>query len=73
MKKTICLLLVLLLCVSMLAGCSKDKPQNDAPQNDAPQSEEPQAEAPEIIKTFTLENEKMTAENVSPRYEISPS
>lgn len=66
MKKTICLLLVLLLCVSMLAGCSKDKPQNDAPQNDAPQSEEPQAEAPEIIKTFTLENEKMTAENVSP-------
>ncbi len=76
MKKTICLVIVLLLCVSMLAGCSKDNPQNkdpqtdapqtDVPQTDAPQADDPQAEAPVITKTFTLENEKMTAENVSP-------
>lgn len=38
MKKTLSLILVLLLCVSMLAGCSKDTPKNDQVQNDQPQA-----------------------------------
>jgi hypothetical protein len=71
MKKIFCLTLALLLCMSLLAGCSKDKPQTDVPQTnasqtDAAQTGEPEVEEEEIVTTFTLENEKMIAENVSP-------
>ena len=49
MKKLICVLLAVLMCV--FAGCS---------------NEETKETEPEIVKTFELEAEQITAENVSP-------
>ena len=56
MKKIICLTVALLLCISMLAGCSKDNTPASDPENEEAQ----------IVKNFDLEQEKVTAENVSP-------
>ena len=51
MKKTISLMLALVLCVGMLAACGAKAPQETEPQNQ---------------KAFELKSEKLTAENVSP-------
>lgn len=51
MKKAICLCLAILMTVCTCAGCDKDEPQETEPQ---------------VVKTFELENERITAENVSP-------
>lgn len=51
MKKAICLCLAILLIVCTCAGCGKDDQKETEPQ---------------VIKTFELKDEKITAENVSP-------
>ena len=51
MKKIISLVMVLAMCVCVLAACSNKNPKETEPQ---------------IVKVFELENEKITAENVSP-------
>ena len=51
MKKTISLMLALVLCVGTLAACGAKAPQETEPQNQ---------------KVFELKGEKLTAENVSP-------
>ena len=51
MKKTISLMLALVLCVGTLAACGAKTPQETEPQNQ---------------KVFELKSEKLTAENVSP-------
>ena len=51
MKKAICLSLAILMIVCACAGCGKDDQKETEPQ---------------IIKIFELENEKITAANVSP-------
>ena len=51
MKKAICLCLAILMIVCVCAGCGKDDQKETEPQ---------------VIKTFELKDEKITAENVSP-------
>ena len=51
MKKIISLVMVLAMCVCVLAACSYKNPKETEPQ---------------VVKVFELENEKITAENVSP-------
>lgn len=51
MKKIISLVMVLAMCVCVLAACSNKNPKETEPQ---------------VVKVFELENEKITAENVSP-------
>lgn len=51
MKKAICLCLAILMIVCACAGCGKDDQKETEPQ---------------VIKTFELKDEKITAENVSP-------
>jgi len=51
MKKAICLCLVILMIVCACAGCGKDDQKETDPQ---------------VLKTFELKDEKITAENVSP-------
>lgn len=51
MKKAICLVLAVVMCACMFAGCGEDEQKETEPQT---------------VKTIELENEKLTAENVSP-------
>ena len=51
MKKIISLVMVLAMCVCVLAACSNKNPKETEPQ---------------VVKVFELENEKITAENISP-------
>lgn len=51
MKKAICLCLAILMTACICVGCGNDEQKETEPQ---------------VIKTFELENEKITAENVSP-------
>lgn len=51
MKKIVCLSMLVLLCVGMFAGCSKDKPEGTENQG---------------TSAMVLGEEKITAENVSP-------
>ena len=51
MKKVISLMMVLVMCVCTFAGCGNKEPKETEPQ---------------VVKVFELENEKITAENVSP-------
>jgi hypothetical protein len=51
MKKAICLMMVLAVCMCFLAACGESKQKETEPQ---------------IVKTFELTNEKITVENISP-------
>jgi hypothetical protein len=51
MKKVICFALVILMLAAACTGCAGNEPKETEPQ---------------IVKIFELENEKITAENVSP-------
>ena len=73
MKKAISLVMVLLLCAGMFAGCSKDKPEDQqaqeaqTEQTEQQVQQEEQTEAqPEEPKLLVLEGVNITAENVSP-------
>lgn len=51
MKKAICILLAVVTCACVFAGCGKDEQEETESQ---------------VVKTFELKGEKITAENVSP-------